>query len=225
MKRILALVAAACCIVAAPVGAQQPTPEVSVMPIESMDDFMAWFKAPKGSYPRLQEAVPGKKVWFPIVVTGLRPPQHGEVRLVADFEMLGPDGKSIATQAACCSYTITDRPDIISAVLGHTMNVEFDPHDPKGVYTVRVTVHDGTRVVNASNTVRLGGPAAADARPAAEMRTGTHLALPDAKTESASQQPTKEVPPGPKRTFRHADRTACLDLPTPEEVIRCSEQK
>lgn len=224
MQRTMASAIAACILAAIPAHAQQSPVELTVMPVDSMDGFMAWLKSPQGMFPRMKEALPGKKVWFPIVVTGLHPPAHGEMRLVADLELFAPDGHSLASMPQCCSYTITDRPDILTAVLGPTMNVEFDAREPKGVYTVRVSVNDGSGTLKASNTFRLGGAAAAD--DAASTRRMETIALPhgpDAREESG--RPPKDIPPAPRRTFPHADRTECLDLPTPAEVIRCSEKK
>jgi len=216
MTRMPACIAAAGLLAATCAHAQPSPPEVIVAPVESMDDFVAWVKTSSGTFPRLGEAVPGKKVWFPIVVSGLHPPAHGELRLVADMELVGPDGKSLAAMPRCCSYTIADRPDIRTALLAPAMNVEFDRREPKGVYTVRASVSDGTTVIKASNTFRLGGPAE-------PVLPGRSLLLPSAKEEAGEKMPV-DVPPGPKRTFRHADRSDCLDLPTREDVIRCAEK-
>ncbi|MEP7067610.1 MAG: hypothetical protein ABI789_00155 [Usitatibacter sp.] len=192
-------------------GAQTEAMRAGAIPIESMDDFVRWVQqkpAPQGVFPRVKVATTGKKVYFPIVVSGLRPPEHGEIRLVGDFEILAPDGKAIVSAKQCCKFTITDHPEFRSAVLGPVFDLTFDPGDPKGSYTVRVSVTDGTRTVTGTEHFQYGSASAS--APAVQVKDATPGASPAA-----------DAPP--RRTFSHKDRTQCLDRPTNREIILCAE--
>ena len=194
--------------------AQQPGMGVNVFVVESVEDFKRWLQqepAPQGLYPsRLKEVPAGKKVDFPILVSGLRPPEQGVVTLVGDVEFLAPDGKSVFAAPKCCRFTITNRPDILTAMLGGTASLELDSGDMKGAYTLRVSVTDGTQTVTTSETFQFAGakPAVPNLAPAPAAAPTLLMGTPPAKN------------PG-----RDVDKRDCLALPTPSEVIKCTEQK
>ena len=201
--------------------AQQPGMKVNVLIVESAEDFQRWLQqsisamekgtAPPASYPpSLKEVPANKKVHFPIVVGGLLPPQQGEVKLVADVEFFGPDGKSVGAARQCCRFTITNRPDFRSVMLAPTMNLELEPGDKKGAYTVRVSVTDGSQSASTSETFQFvdGKPAAPPQVPAATAAPKLRMGAPPAKN------------PG-----RDVDKRDCLALPTPVEIAKCAERK
>jgi len=209
----LALFAVACA--AMPASAQKF--EVHVLPVESMDGLARWFQqkpAPSGVYPRAQELVLGKKIYFPILVTRLDPSLHGPLELVGDIEIVAPDGKS-QVMKKCCRYSVADRSGIRTAILSNVPDFEMEATDKKGMYTLRTSVTDGQQTVAGTDQIRYGAPAKepAAANPAASAKTA---ARPDSPAQSE---------PAQRRSFSHTDRSRCLDLPTQAEVIRCAEGK
>lgn len=199
--------------------AQQPGMKVNVLIVESIEDFQGWLKQaitaleqkapPPAPYPpSLKEVPAGKKVYFPILVGGLRPPAQGVVKLVADVEFFGPGGKSIQAAPQCCQFTITNRPDFLTVMLGPTVNLELERGDLKGAYTVRVSVTDGSQVVSASETFQLvEGKSAASPQP------------------PASTAPRLRMDAPAKNPGRDLDKRDCLALPTPSEIIKCTERQ
>lgn len=193
--------------------AQQSGMRAQVFVVDSVDDFKRWTQqvpAPQGPYPSsLKEVSAGRKVEFPVLVRGLAPPQQGTLVVVADMEFFAPDGKSVFAAPQCCRHTITNRPDIASVVLGNTATLVLEPGDMGGAYTVRVSVTDGAQTVTTSETFQFAGgkPAAPGPAPASAVPT-LQMGTPPAKN------------PG-----RDMDKRDCLSLPTPAEVIRCTERK
>jgi hypothetical protein len=222
MNKTAALVASIAITLAATMAAaQQPGMKVNVLIVESVEDFQRWLQqemalaneqtASRRVYPpNLKEIPAGKKAHFPILVGGLHPPEQGVVTLVADVEFFGPDGKSLVAARQCCRYTITNRPDIRSAMLGPTMNLQLDSGDANGAYVVRVSVTDGSQTATASETFQFaaGKPAAPAQAPASTAAPRLRMGTPPAKN------------PG-----RDVDKRDCLALPTPTEVIKCTQQK
>jgi hypothetical protein len=201
-------------------SAQQPPMKVDVLAVESVEGFQRWLqeatdaakeqKAALAPYPPgLKEVPASRKVHFPILVSGLRPPEQGVVTLVGDVEFFGPDGKSIGAARQCCKFTINNRPDIRTAMLGPMMNLEWEPSDKKGIYTVRVSVTDGSQTAASSATIQYGG--------------GNSTAPREAPASTAAPKLRMDVPA--KNPGRDMDKRDCLALPTPAEVIKCTEQK
>jgi hypothetical protein len=178
--------------------------------IGSVEELHGWIDKPPaergGDSGRLRSIPAGKKVFLPIVVSDLMPPEKGELRLTADIEFRGPDGKLIWDKKRCCTAVLRDRPDARTVSLGPAADVEMDASDPPGLYTVRVTVTDGKRSSTATEAFRLERGAA----PLKLKPSGPVLNMGDA--------PRK--PPSRDRDVRE-----CLGLATPAEVIKCAERK
>jgi len=193
--------------------AQQQDLRVNVLIVESVEDFQRWLQqkpTPQGRYPpSLKEAPAGKKIHFPVIVQGLDAPAQGAMTLVADVEFLAPGGKSMAVARQCCKYTVTNGPDIRMAMLGPTMSLELESGDPKGDYTVRVSVTDGSRTATTSETFRFAAAKSATPSPAPAPAAAPKLQM--------------GVPPA-KNPGRDMDKRDCLTLPTPSEVIKCTER-
>lgn len=184
--------------------------QAKVMAVDSVEDFQAWLQQkppPRGIYKTLREMSVGRKVHFPIVVTGFQAPEKGVLRIVADIEFIGPDGKSLVVMKQCCNFTISNRPDLRTAVLGPTPNFEMEASDKPGTYTIRATVTDGTQTIMTSSEIRLLPAGGASQAPAAPGVPRLNMGTPPAKN------------PG-----RDADKRDCLSLPTPAEVIKCTEK-
>src|SRR5258706_4057743 len=215
MNKPTALVALLTLLLAATAAiAQQPDLTVSVRIVESVEDFERWLQqkpAPQVPYtPNLKRIPAGKRIHFPIIVQGIRAPQQGVVTLVADVEFFGPDGRSIAAAPQCCRYTITNAPDIRMAMLGPTINLEFQSGFPHGSYTVRATVSDRSRSASSAESFQFISPKPAEPPPAPAPAAAPKLRM--------------GAPPA-KNPGRDADKRDCLTLPTPAEVIKCTERK
>ena len=215
MNKPTALVALLALVLAATAPlAQQPNMRVNVLVVESVEDFQRWLTQqppPQGPYPPSLKEIPvGKKVHFPILVQGIRAPEQGVVTLVADVEFFGPDGKSLAAAPQCCRFTITNRPDIRMAMLGPTMNLTLESGDKRGDYSVRVSVTDGFQKVAVSETF--------------QFVSGKSVAPAPAASPPAAPRLRMDNPPA-KNPGLDADKRDCLALPTPSEIIKCTEQK
>lgn len=200
--------------VLSPISYAQPV-KVSVVAVESFEDFGRWLGKPidvaraasPGAYPgSLKHLSIGKKTHFPIIVTGLPSPAPQEIRLVADVEILGSDGRSIGNSPRCCQATLTRGSKSDAALLTSAVIVEPEPGRSRGSYTVRVSVTDGAQTWTTSEvlpSVETDMPGTANEAPRLRMN------LPPAEVQGGG--------PGDKRD--------CLSRPTPSEVIRCSEKK
>lgn len=217
MNKPPALVALLTLLLAATAAsAQQPNMRVHVLVVDSMEDFMNWIvQVPRPQElfpPSLKEIPVGKKVYFPILVQGIRAPAQGVGNLVADVEFFGPDGKSLAAAPQCCRYRITNMPSIRFAILGPTMNLTLESGNKSGDYTVRVWVTDGTQKVGASETFQF-----------VPGKSATPSPVP-APASPAAPRLRMNTSPATNRG-RDADKRDCLALPTQAEIIKCTEQK
>lgn len=200
-------------IALSPIGYTQPV-KVTVVAVESLDDFKAWLGKPidagraasATSYPgRLTQLPFGRKTPLPVLVT-LPAPAPQAMRLVADVEILGTDGKSLGAWPQCCRATVARGAKQGAVLLDSTVLVEPEAGHRKGSYTVRVSVTDGTQRWTASEMLPYGDtdmPGAAHEAPRLRMN----------------------VPPGQLEGGGPGDKRDCLSLPTPAEVIRCSERR
>lgn len=140
---------------------------------------------------------------FPIVVNDVRP-AAGAMELVADVEFIGPDGISKVMAKQCCRAMTTGQP----VTLSPTMNTKLTATDVNGTYTVRATISGGPEVLVATGTFSYaGGTAPAGASPA----------------PGAAPRLNMDVPA--KNPGSDTDKRYCLSLPTPTEVIKCTERK
>jgi hypothetical protein len=195
------------------VGHAQPV-RVAVVAVASVDDFKSWLGKPLNqaraasptAYPgRLTRLPFGRKTQLPIVVMGLPSPAPQEMRLVADVEVVGTDGRSLGTSSRCCQGTLARGSTEGAVLLTSWANVEPESGYLKGSYTVRVSVTDGTQTWTASEMLPYGESEGPGSHEAPRLR----MNVPPAQSEGGG--------PGDKRD--------CLSLPTPAEVIKCSEKK
>ena len=194
--------------------------KVTVVPVESAADLGAWLGKPINpsradsplAYPGTLKVLPvGQKTELPIVVTGLPWPAPQDISLVADVEVRGADGRSLGTSAKCCAATIAKGSNVGAAILAPWVVVEPEPKGRGGSYTVRVSVSDGTQTWTATQVLPYGDrnmPGTANEAP---------VPLPP--------QLRQNVPPSQQEPGGADDKRDCLSLPTPAEVIKCSEQK
>jgi hypothetical protein len=178
-----------------------------------------------GDSGRLRTVHAGKKIFFPIIATGVEAPGAGKTaQIFADLELLAPTGKVVANVKKCCSAVIRGVTDTDTAFsLGPVVDVELEPDDPTGTYTVKARVTDGTQTVAATETFQYDGPAAnaapspAASKPEAATEPAAKSAVAPASRDIAPQAPRKA--PSKGRDVSH-----CLALPTPAEVIKCTEK-
>lgn len=200
-------------VLLSPLGYAQPV-TVSVVPVESVDDFKRWLGTPvdaaraqsPATYPgRLSQLPFGRKTQLPIVITGLPTPAPHRTRLLADVEIFGTDGKSLGISPRCCEAIVAKGSKESGVLLNSTVIVEPEAGHRKGHYTVRVSVTDGAQTWTASEVLPYGEP---DAPGSAKEVPRLNMNVP----------PSQSEPGGPN------DKRDCLSLPTPSEVIRCSEK-
>ncbi|MGZ5100704.1 MAG: hypothetical protein ACXWGX_08235 [Usitatibacter sp.] len=173
-----------------------------------------------GDSGRLRSVHAGKKIFFPIIATGIEAPGAGKTtQIFADLELLAPNGKIVANAKKCCSAVIRGATETAFS-LGPVVDVELEPDDPTGTYKVKVRVTDGTQTVAAEETFQYEGPAAKAAPGPAASKPETapeKSSAPPASRDIAPQAPRKA--PGKNRDVSH-----CLSLPTPAEIIKCTEK-
>ena len=192
-----------------PFGYAQPV-KVTVVPVESAEDFRTWLGKPviaqraaaPATYPGTLKLMPfGKKTQLPILVTGL-PLFPGATRLVADVEILDANGRSLGASPKCCQAVVQQ--GTAAVLLNEAVVVEPESTKRAGSYTVNVSVTDGLETWKAREVLPFGEtdvPSAASEAPKLRMN----------------------VPPGAAEST--GDRRDCLSLPTPAEVIKCSEKR
>lgn len=208
MKYLLLLVLG---LLLSPIGYTQPV--VTVVAVESLDDFKAWLGKPidparagsAAAYPGRLRQLPYGKTPLPVLVAGLPPLASQTTRLVADVEILGTDGRSLGAWPQCCRGTVARNSKETAVLLDSTVIVEPEAGHRKGSYTVRVSVSDGTQTWTATEVLAYGETDMPGAHEAPRLR----MNVPPAQSEGGG--------PGDKRD--------CLSLPTPAEVIKCSEKK
>lgn len=159
-----------------------------------------------GDRGRLRTVSKGQKIYFPVIATGYKPSDSGQINFVADLEIVAPSGKVIALKK-CCSAVRGDPRTPGVVVLNPVVEIVFDADDPAGTYTARATVSDGSRTAAARESFRL--------------QTGT-----GAQTGAALQGEPKPAPASgiKKRSRANEDARACLELSTNVAIATCAEK-
>lgn len=210
MKTLAVVFSAMLSLVALPLLAQvEPEWRPHVLIVDSLDDVKPWLDKPAvqrgGDAARLREIPTGMKVHLPIVVTNLPSLAGRGMHLDADIEFLGPQGQVLWSRKSCCKTIVRDTSQGHAVSLEPVPNVQFEPNDTPGAYSVRAVVNDGQRTATTVETFRFGeGKRDPGAKPG-----GIRLQM---------DLPKKN--PGVDRDVRD-----CLELPTPGEVIKCTERK
>lgn len=91
---------------------------------------------------RIRQVRVGKTYYVPFVVTDYAPQPSERMRLTARVHFISPSGKVLFTAA---NFSEALAPDVRSPsviVLNPVMEMDFDPDDPPGTYTMRVTITD-----------------------------------------------------------------------------------
>lgn len=198
-----------------------------VLIMEKPEELRKWMNRKPadrgGDSGRLRTVHVGKKVFFPIIATGVEAPGAGTTtQLFADLELLAPNGKVVASVKKCCSAVVRGVTDTAFS-LGPVVDVELEPNDPTGTYTVKARVTDGTQTVAATETFQYDGPTAKAAASPAASKSGT---APEPASKSAVTPASRDIAPQAPRKApgKNRDLSHCLSLPTPAEVIKCTEK-
>ncbi|HYC37170.1 MAG TPA: hypothetical protein VEC19_12160 [Usitatibacter sp.] len=198
--------------------------QAHILMVDSEAQVKRWLAAPadqRASDQFRQRNVPiGKKVMMPVVVTGVQP-KNAELRITADFELVAPDGKVVASAKACCRGVAQAGMSPGPIVLQPMIDVTADPGDLPGEYSVRYTVTDGVSTTTAAEKFYL---AAAPGR-------GDRARVPDARRElGAAKGDSKAADGVPALRSRGSapgdrDMRHCLGLATQAEILKCAEMK
>jgi len=185
--------------------------QVHILIVDSDAEIQKWVQSPPtergGDRGRLRTVSKGKKMSFPIIVTGYKSSELGRINFTADLEVVSPSGKVLGTMKKCCGAIQGDPRTPGLVVLNPAVVLSFDPDDPSGTYTVRATVTDGSRFATASESFR--------------VQTGTGTTK-----EAAQQGETKLRSASGTKTRSRAreDARHCLSFPTNVEIIKCAEK-
>ena len=183
--------------------------QAQVHVVESKQAIDQWIAGPKRKKPGgasgMRMVPKGRKIFLPIVVTGFKR-DAASLNLVADWELLAPDGKTIATAEKCCTAAGTNPATPGRVVLSPVLDLIFDLNDPEGIYTVHVKVSDGTNIVTASE------------------RFGVENAVEPKKTMPLGQASTISSLEQNAATWKEPDPRHCLDLDSNRQVMACAEK-
>jgi hypothetical protein len=130
----------------------------NVLIVKSHSDIETWVTAEPvkrgGNAGRLRTVARGTKVYFPAVAT-FPASQVGErISLVADMEVIAPNGKTHKIPSCCIANRVDPRAPA-TIVLSPIMDVVFDATDANGEYRVRALINNGRETVVAEEKFRL----------------------------------------------------------------------
>ncbi len=126
--------------------------KANILITESKAATEKWVLMPAADRPgagRIRQVTQGKKYYLPFVVTDYPWPASEKMNLTTHVRFISPAGKTLFA-AAKFSETVGPDPRSPSViVLNPVMDVTFDPDDPPGTYTIRVTIKDNVHSVYA----------------------------------------------------------------------------
>jgi hypothetical protein len=184
-------------------------PKASILIVDSHAAIAKWVLAPgDGDIGRLRKVALGKKIYTPIVVTGLNTTEFGRPGIVADMEFVAPDGKVLHSIKKCCGSNRGDPRTPGLVVLNPVLDYESEPGDPLGRYELRATVTYNGDTFTARESFEV-------------TASSTTAAEPPAVVGISSKAPTQK-PARPSRA--HLDARECLNFADNLGVARCAEK-
>ena len=136
--------------------------QASILIVDSKEAIAEWVMSPKGGDAgRIRSVTVGKRVFLPIVVTGLETADFGQPGIVADMQIVSPDGSVMFNARKCSGANFGDPRTPGLVVLNPVVDLTSEPGDPLGTYEIRATVTYGTLVARTSEKFVLvagGGP-------------------------------------------------------------------
>ena len=182
--------------------------EANILIVDSQDAVAQWVIDPQGGdVGRMRKVTVGRRVFVPIVVTGLKTTEFGQAGIVADMQFVSPSGKVVFNGRKCCSAIRGDPRAPGLVVLNPVLDLSSEDGDPLGTYEVRATVTYGGRTASASEKFVLEAGVADK---------------PEATKENASAVAT--AAPRSGRPRARADARTCLDAADNAAVMRCAEK-
>jgi hypothetical protein len=126
--------------------------------VKSHSDIEAWVKmepARRGrDAGRLRTVTRGTKFYFPAVATFPESQVGQRISMVADMELIGPNGKTQKIPSCCIANRVDPRAPA-TIVLVPVMDVTFDTSDADGEYRMRTMINNGKETVMAEEKFRL----------------------------------------------------------------------
>ena len=93
-------------------------------------------------------------MYFPAVATFPESQVGQPISLVADMEVIAPNGKTQKIRSCCLANRVDPRAPA-TIVLSPVLDVVFDTTDPNGEYRVRAMISNGRETVVAEEKFRL----------------------------------------------------------------------
>jgi uncharacterized protein DUF4124 len=126
--------------------------------VKSHAEIESWVKMEParrgGNAGRLRTVARGTKVYFPAVATFPASQVGQRVSLVADMEVIGPNGKTQKIPSCCFANRVDPRAPT-TIVLSPVLDLVFDTTDPNGEYRVRAMINNGAETVVAEEKFSL----------------------------------------------------------------------
>ena len=119
--------------------------KANILITDSSAAIEKWVLMPVAERPgagRLRQLTPGKKFYFPFVVTGYIALKSEEMDLTAHVRLISPDGKTLFDRPRFLETIGADPISPTVIVMMPVMDITFDTTDLPGTYTIRVTVTD-----------------------------------------------------------------------------------
>lgn len=118
--------------------------QASILIVDSKEAIARWVMDPKeGDSGRLRSVAVGQKIFVPVVITGLETMDYDRPGIVADMQLISPDGKVMFDGQKCCGANRGDprMPGLV--VLNPVLDLTAEAGDPLGTYEIRATVTYG----------------------------------------------------------------------------------
>lgn len=130
----------------------------NVLIVKSHADIESWVRLEPPSRGRdagrLRTVTRGTKVYMPAVATFPGSQEGQRISLVADMEVIAPNGKTMKIRSCCMANRVDPRAPT-TIVLSPVLDVVFDATDANGEYRVRALINNGRETVVAEEKFRL----------------------------------------------------------------------
>ena len=142
----------------APAKNERESFSANVLIVKAHTDIDHWVKLEPakrgGDIGRVRSVARGVKFHLPIVATFSRSQVGQRVALLADLEIVAPDGK-VQKLVGCCLANHVDPRAPTTIVLNPVLDITFDAADPSGEYIVRAKIDNGKETAVAAEIFRL----------------------------------------------------------------------
>lgn len=108
----------------------------------------------RGDVGRARTVARGTKMYLPAIATFPESQIGQQVSLVADLELIAPNGKTHKFPSCCIANRVDPRAPT-TIVLSPVLDIVFDAAEPNGEYRVRAMINNGRETVVAEEKFRL----------------------------------------------------------------------